>query len=297
MEARPKFAVKWRDRARRFLAMSLREKWDAVCIKSRSTADRIPRPARLPFGAWWLFRADHVGWPLRERAFEEAELSFASRYLQSGMTVLDVGAHHGLYTLLASKRVGTSGKVYAFEPSVRERKALRKHLFLNRCKNVFVEDFAAGNDAREAEFYVVSGIETGCNSLRPPTLRDGTSYLTKVQMRRLDDWVREEKINRVDFIKLDVEGGELDALRGAGELLRRFQPVLLVEVQDIRTAPWNYPAADIIHELGAKGYSWFRIHMDGQMSRLDATATIFDGHFVAWPPGRLNEIGQFLLEK
>lgn len=289
MQARTTFAAKWQERARRFLAMSLREKWDAARIKSRSTMDRIPRPARLPFGAWWLFRSDHVGRPLRDRAFEEAELSFASRYLRPGMTVLDIGAHHGLYTLLASVRVGKSGRVYAFEPSVRERRALRKHLFLNRCKNVFVEDFAVGNDAREAEFHVVAGIETGCNSLRPPALQDGTSYLTKVHVRRLDDWATEQKVGRVDFIKLDVEGGELDVLRGAEELLRRFEPVLLVEVQDIRTAPWNYPASDIIHELAAKGYSWFSVHIDGRMSSLDVTANLFDGHFVAWPPGRPRE--------
>src|SRR5574340_564316 len=112
MQARTTFAAKWQERARRFLAMSLREKWDAARIKSRSTMDRIPRPARLPFGAWWLFRSDHVGRPLRDRAFEEAELSFASRYLRPGMTVLDIGAHHGLYTLLASVRVGKSGRVY-----------------------------------------------------------------------------------------------------------------------------------------------------------------------------------------
>jgi FkbM family methyltransferase len=58
---------------------------------------------------------------------------------------LDIGAHHGLYTLLASRRVGRRGMVVAFEPSPRERRRLAKHLRVNRCANVEVEACAVGD--------------------------------------------------------------------------------------------------------------------------------------------------------
>ena len=63
----------------------------------------------------------------------------------------------------------------------------------------------------------------------------------------------------MDFIKLDVEGAELDVLKGADLLLnRRPRPVILAEVQDVRTQPWGYRARDIQH-LSHKGYKWFRL--------------------------------------
>jgi FkbM family methyltransferase len=61
------------------------------------------------------------------------------RFLKPNMTVLDIGTHHGFYSLLASYKVGATGQVIAFEPSPRERRRLLWHLRLNRKKNVLVE--------------------------------------------------------------------------------------------------------------------------------------------------------------
>lgn len=76
------------------------------------------------------------------RSFEENERRFVEQFLKEGMTMLDIGAHHGFYTVLASKKVGSSGRVFAFEPSPREHQKLLRHLKLNRCANVRVEPFA-----------------------------------------------------------------------------------------------------------------------------------------------------------
>ena len=84
------------------------------------------------------------------------------------MIVLDIGAHHGFYTLLASRKVGKKGKVIAFEPSPRKRRKLIWHCRLNRTDNVWIESCALGSFDGEAELFLVKGKETGCNSLRPP---------------------------------------------------------------------------------------------------------------------------------
>ena len=205
------------------------------------------------------------------------------RFVQPGMTVLDIGAHHGFYTLLLSRAVGSRGRVFAFEPSPRERKALLRHLSLNRCKNAKVQALALGAERKEVDLYVVEGSETGCNSLRPPIVLSGTSS-TSVRVMPLDDWLSEEKVEHVDFIKLDVEGGELDVLKGATKLLdRRPRPVILAEVQDIRTQAWGYRAKDVIEHLAQKGYKWFYPSEDGSIKELDTQLEHFDGNFVAFP--------------
>jgi FkbM family methyltransferase len=215
--------------------------------------------------------------------FEVAEREFVRRFLQPGMTALDIGAHHGLYTLLASKRVGPNGHVFAFEPSPREGKALRWNVGLNRCKNVVIEDLALGNEESEGSLYVVQGHETGCNSLKPPALHDATQAV-RVRVGSLDQWLAANKVKTVDFIKLDVEGGELSVLQGAQRLFGSVpRPVILAEVQDIRTQPWGYPASEIIRFLSSKGYKWFSLTAEGAVAPLDDRAETFDGNFVACP--------------
>lgn len=243
----------------------------------------VPLPARLPFGAWFLARNDSVGGAEMHGGFELAERAFVSRFLQAGMTALDIGAHHGLYTLLASKLVGPNGRVFAFEPSPRERRALRWNVGFNRCKNVVIEGLALGNEEGEGSLYVVDVHETGCNSLRPPALPDATSIIP-VHVISLDQWLAVHHPESVDFIKLDVEGGELSVLQGAEKLLeRRPRPVILAEVQDIRTQPWGYRAKEIISFLSDKGYRWFSISADGSLAPLEVFAEPFDGNFVACP--------------
>jgi FkbM family methyltransferase len=243
----------------------------------------IPAPVLLPFGAWWIARNDNLGRPVREGRFETSEIAFVGRFLKPGMTVLDLGAHHGLYTLLASKRVGLAGRVIAFEPSPREKKALLLHLKLNRCKNAEVHGLALGAENADADLYLAKGRQSGCNSLRPPERIRWRSTI-RVHVAKLDDWLAERGVERVHFIKLDVEGAEMAVLKGAERLLaRRPRPVFLVEVQDIRTRPWGYRAKEIIDLMCARSYNWFRPLADGSLAALDLRADEFDGNYVACP--------------
>ena len=254
----------------------------------------IPVPVRLPFGAWWMLRNDNLGEPLRAGTFEKKEAAFIERFLRPGMTVLDVGAHHGLYTLLASKRVGRSGRVFSFEPSPRERRALRLHLALNLCRNVKVQGLALGSSETEATLHVVQGSQTGCNSLRPPVVFSSTVPL-RVRVTSLDAWLNLNGISSVNFIKLDVEGGELDVLKGASQLLeRRPRPVFLVEVEDVRTIPWGYRAREILTHLSDMEYKWFSPSANGAIRELDVRSDDFVANFIACPPERRNEITEMI---
>jgi len=278
------------NRMRRFMQKPRQEKVRSLCSLWLRTFPKIPLPIRVPFGAWWLVRDDHTGRPLSEGYFETAELAFAERFIQPGMTVLDLGAHHGLYTLLASKRVGNTGNVVAFEPSPRERKALRLHLRLNRCKNVDLQELALGDQNADSDLYVVEDWAAGCNSLRPPDVIARTSPVS-VHVVRLDDWLAEHKIDRVDFIKLDVEGAELSILRGALRLLKGLpRPVILAEVQDVRTLPWGYRSRDIVTTLEGLGYQWFQLSARGSLLEIGPDRDAFDANLVAVPSELTREV-------
>jgi FkbM family methyltransferase len=261
--------------------------WDA---KVRSAKYRwlkwspgIPLPIKLPYGAWWLAEYDFCGGAIILGGFEDTEQSFIQRFLRQGMTVVDIGAHHGFYTLLASIKTGPRGRVLAFEPSLREREKLSRHLRLNRCRNVSVFDYALGSAEGLADLFLVEGTETGCNSLRPPNVSQPTRRLP-VKVATLDACLRSMGIERVDFVKLDVEGAELDVLKGATQLLeRRPRPMFMCEVQDIRTLPWGYPAKAIVDFLEHRDFQWFSIAGDHRLSVIPSEQAEFNGNYIAVP--------------
>lgn len=246
-------------------------------------------PSRLPSGDWYLGYDDYPGKDIMGERFEVAERRFTERFLHPGMTVLDIGAHHGLYTILAARKVGPTGRVVAFEPSRRERRKLFLNLGLNGFTNVRVEHCALGRTDGEADFFLVDGAETGCNSLRPPNV-DEPTRIVRVPVRTLDGRLRQRRIDHVDFIKMDAEGAELDILKGAVELLgRRPRPVILCEVYEIRTQPWGYAAKEVIEFLSCRGFHWFGILLDGGLENIDVKQEEFHGNFVAVPEERLEE--------
>lgn len=276
----------WR-RLARFATRPPQEKRISVGLRWIRAFPHVPFPIRLPSGQWWLVR-DDVGRAILWGTFETRELRFVEAYLREGMTVLDIGAHHGLYSLLAAHKVGRAGRIVAFEPSERERRCLRWNLRVNRCRNVRVEPFALGAVEEVATLYVVTEGDTGCNSLRVPNIT-GRAVGRDVKVRRLDVVLEELAIPHVDFIKLDAEGAELSILRGSGDLLSKApRPTLLVEVYDIRTRPWGYDAREIIRFLAERDYLWFRLLEQGGLESVQADGSVFDDNFVAIPRENLH---------
>ena len=248
---------------------------------------RPPRVIRLPWGARWLaWESDAVGRRmLSADGFEPAEQQFMLRLLRPGMTVLDVGAHHGLYSLLASRRVGPTGRVIAFEPSARERRILHCHLWLNRCRNVRVEPLALGAERGEGQLFICLDYETGCNSLRPPNVDERTRPVT-VRVETLDHYLANAPVGRVDFVKLDVEGAELSALQGALKLLDgRERPIIMAELYEIRSQPWGYQCREAYDFLAKRGFRWYSLTSAGGL-RACPPQDRFDANLVAVPPER-----------
>jgi FkbM family methyltransferase len=240
----------------------------------------------LSYGATWELAGSALDELLRTQRFEPAETLFVARYLEPGMTVVDAGAHHGYYTLLASRCVGLTGQVFAIEPSPRERLRLVRHLHKNHCQNVVLLPWALGDREETATLHLVDGSEDFCNSLRLPAGVQATTPVD-VAVRRLDAVIP----GPVDFVKLDVEGAERAALGGALRLVDTApRPVWLIEISETRTAPWGYPAKDILDLLHAHRYRWFTFAAEGRLTARDPAARNPEGNLVALPEERLTTL-------
>jgi FkbM family methyltransferase len=140
------------------------------------------------------------------------------RFVKPGMTVYDIGAQAGFYTLFFSRLVG---RVYAFEPFAVNLRYLVAHITMNRLSNVKVVQVALADKAGLAGFTVDRGKSQ--NALVGP----GESPLVVATMS-LDELVEEHGFPPPDLVKLDVEGAEASVLEGARLTLERHRPVVFV---------------------------------------------------------------------
>jgi FkbM family methyltransferase len=187
----------------------------------------------------------------RKGVFEGETVELFLKVLAPGMTVLDVGANVGQYTLLAAGRVGPSGQVHAFEPTPRVAAKLRASVRLNGFGNVTVSETAVSDRCGEATLYFVE--DDGENNILAP--EPGYSASVTVPTITLDEYLASNGINHVDVIKMDIEGAEPSALRGAPRLLSGDQaPLLFVEVNPRTLAFSKAGVDDLVGLLEQHGY-------------------------------------------
>jgi FkbM family methyltransferase len=283
-------------RLSKFLRKPGQEKLLSIQVKVKQLWNRLFQslllPVRLPYGGWWLGALDSCRDAIVEGRFEEAEWRFVKKFLKKGMTVLDIGAHHGFYTLLAAKEVGVEGHVIAFEPSPRERSRLSTNLRLNHCSKVKIEPFALSDQDGEAPFFVVDGRQTMFNSLRPPA---GPAPINRITVKTvaLDSYVEKEQIERIDFVKIDAEGAELDILTGAQVSLgQRFRPLIMIEASDLRTSQWGYATSNILEALSGLRYRWFTMGPEGLLEPYHNGTPRYN--FIAVPAEKLGTLQELI---
>lgn len=159
--------------------------------------------------------------------YEKGTIQLLTELLKPGSTFLDIGANIGLMSAIASPLVGPGGKVLAVEANPKTLDILRHNLALNRCKNVEIFPVALGSENGRATLYENWDVNRGGASL----LSQGDSQGIEVPVWRLDDILGDVA---VDVLKIDVEGFELEVLKGGVELLKSQQPVLIIEVSEQR---------------------------------------------------------------
>jgi FkbM family methyltransferase len=170
------------------------------------------------------------------------------RTVVPGMTVADIGAQSGFYTLLLSKRVGAHGKVIAFEPLPANYRLLEENLRLNKIENVLVRREAVADRTGALNFRFPFDEPS---LIAGPVLPEDNTGSFDVPCVSLDDFVARKPIP-FDLIKMDVEGAEGSVLAGATETLEKSHPILIIELHHAGTQPRLHPVAV---RLQAMGYS------------------------------------------
>jgi FkbM family methyltransferase len=186
--------------------------------------------------------------------YEPNEFCVLDRVLKPGMVFVDVGANVGLYSLFAGKKVGPQGTVLAVEASSREYQQLQRNVQLNALTNIRVVNVAVTDSAGEAELMVAPAEHGGHNTLGGFAYGTPVERKERVRTARLDDIIREEGLARVDVIKMDIEGAEFTALRGAEQTLRQFHPLLLLEVSDRSLQHQNASSGQLLDFVMGLGY-------------------------------------------
>jgi FkbM family methyltransferase len=197
---------------------------------------------------------------LRASGSRNVEKMTYLRLVKDGDTVFDIGANRGDFTALFSNVVGPAGAVHAFEPVLPTFSALSERIGGEcRFRNVTLNHHAIGDTEGMFQIQVPAG-EFGQASLRSHTLAAWAKQERQsfdCQVLTLDSYVSQNDVKRLDFIKIDVEGAELPALRGGGQTLERFHPVIHCECLAAWTSPFDYTPADLVSYLRSHGYTHF----------------------------------------
>lgn len=187
---------------------------------------------------------------LNHGVFEAHSLQFVLSFVKPGMTVCDVGANSGYYTVYLSHLVGSEGHVYAFEPSARFRDRLIDHVHRNRCSNVTVSEYALSSQEDSATLF---GTASGSATIHWYSNKDSV-FVETVRTTTLDKYVEDAQIDAMDFVKVDIDGHESRFLVGATRTLRRFRPVLLMEFAHANLLAAGSSAEQLADQLEDLGY-------------------------------------------
>ena len=156
--------------------------------------------------------SDHL---LLTKEYEPLETKVIKDIVKEGDVVIDAGANIGYYTILLSKLVGATGKVYAFEPGEECFSLLKKNLRENRCCNVILINKALFNKKGKIKFYIDKEDKGSSSVLKTNGMEVISLRCVSVESTTLDNEIKEP----IDFMKIDIEGAELQALQEATTLL------------------------------------------------------------------------------
>lgn len=235
-------------------------------------------------GKWkiWYFRHSALGRNLYFRGeFEKDEIEIIRKYVKKDDVVLDIGANIGYHTIVLSDLVGTAGKVYSVEPFSKNFQLLKKNISCNSLTNVFPDKICLGEAKKETRVRIYQ--DYAYNSILNVSRNRSLGISETVKMDTLDNFAAAKRLNRLDFIKMDVEGYEYKILLGAAKVLDRFRPVILCEIFLENIKPMHLKVADVIKKFLKYKYKAFGIYPNAMLEQVKPTQDYSTYNFLFIP--------------
>ena len=184
-------------------------------------------PASLPDGSkLWMPAGYRDARTVLTGLFQKYETELLRRMAKPGMTFVDVGAYVGYFTVLASRLVGSRGRVFAFEPEVRAYQYLLRNIAVNSCVNAVAINKAVSE--RDGNTLILVRDPRGPESFVTENGRPNSDSDAVVGTVTMDAFFASRDWPKVDIVKMNIEAGELSALRGMAELSRRNDALQLI---------------------------------------------------------------------
>jgi FkbM family methyltransferase len=162
--------------------------------------------------------------------YEPGNFNFLKEQCKKNDVILDIGAHIGLFATVAAKIVGPNGKVIAFEPAPKTNALLQQTISINKLQGIVqIRNEAMGKQVGKTIFFISEGDADNSNSM-VSYLHDRKLHSINVTVLTVDDFIKQQQLNKVDFIKIDVEGAEYDTLQGATFTLKNLRPACILAI-------------------------------------------------------------------
>jgi FkbM family methyltransferase len=218
---------------------------------------------------------------LIDGTYEPELIELLPAYLPPGGTFLDVGANVGVFTLAASQVVGSLGRVVAIEASPEIGGFLARNIAANDCRNVtLITKAVSERGPRRVAFWPAPKERFGMGALAP---QFGATAI-EVDTDTIDNILAALDIEHVDLIKLDIEGFEAAALRGANRLLSsKRPPAVIFEFADWAERRAGAQCGDAQRVLLELGFTLNRVHRGGQLERLSRPLVRGGANLLALP--------------
>jgi FkbM family methyltransferase len=199
-------------------------------------------------------------------AHDWAPIFALEKQLKKGETFIDVGANQGEYSIWAGRKVGPSGQVVSFEPMKELFSQLQENIKLNPHFQTSITPIQLGlsDEPGELDLYTNPGQNEGTNTIF--SSNQFNIPLGKISLDTLDNQIVKLGVQKLNMIKIDVEGAELQVLQGGKNTLETFRPKLLIEINREACKAGGYEAEDILIFLSNYGYSFYIIGLRGKLN-------------------------------
>ncbi|MEE4144284.1 MAG: FkbM family methyltransferase [Halieaceae bacterium] len=203
---------------------------------------------------------------------------------------VDIGANVGQHSLFMSAH---GMQVHAFEPFARVREQFMRQVQANRLDNVRVHPVGLSNENTRSKFFAPTGTNAGIGSFDANSVDKGNVNIGELQLARGDDYFPRHGIDRIDLLKIDVEGYEKRVLEGLRKSLERERPIIVCEITLGNSL--SFATVEELREYLPSDYLLFtfaRRKADGSKARRRNARDRYSGHYRLTPLGRLRSSGQ-----